>query len=187
VNTPPRKRAEVGIFKEVWKETNRILDYAREISATGGRGVRVNRNVNGTFLTADIPIAKPSQPGTVRAYSLVSVGNDTCTCTDTETGESVQIAKPIRLRRTGWHGQTVTLNDGNGASYQASFNYLSAVKRTVQIGSYIEYQVIVPGYQPGVDIIFASISENGTGLDGVDLIDLNTEGRAWARSRLQTA
>jgi hypothetical protein len=30
---------------------------------------------------------------------------------------------------------------------------------------------------------FAAGAENGTGLVGLDLIDLNVDGRAWARAR----
>ena len=140
----------------------------------------------GTFLRIKIPpAAQPSTPGTVQAYNLVAVNDDSYSCTDLLTGDAATIAKPLRLRRSGWDGETRTLNDGNGAPYEVSFTYHSAVKRTIQIQTYSEVQVIVPGYMPGIDIIFASASSNGTGIFGVELIDLNVEGRAWARSRLQ--
>lgn len=184
MNTPPRKIPESEIV--TGSELNPVIDYIREISVTGGRGIKVDRKVTGTFLTAEIPKASIATPGAVRAYVLVTVNNDTYTCDDLETLNRVTIAKPLRLRLTGWDGETVSLNDGNGSDYQAVFTFISEVKRRIQIGALSEIQVIVPGYKPGLDLIFASASENGTGISGVDLIDLNVEGRAWARSRVQS-
>lgn len=64
MNQAPRKQSETGLFAEVWKEYNRLLDYIREISPKSGFGIRTNRSMNGTTIAVDKQVvdATPAQP-----------------------------------------------------------------------------------------------------------------------------
>lgn len=166
-----------------------MLDYMAEISVTGGRGIRVDRKVNGTFLTADIPRVEPAaEPGVVTQYRLKSVGDDVLSCVEfdgTSEGEAVTIAKPYKLRKTPFHnapfGHTYILEGYPGAPAQiiVFYNYISGEYRIATSGNLTEHQVIIPRYSLN-DIIYATASSNGTATSA-DLVDLNADGRAWAR------
>lgn len=101
----------------------------------------------------------------------------------------VQVAKPWRLRRTPFDGQTISFTDEQGRDYSALYTYDGFVRRTVSIVSagfdtFSEAQVVIPRIKIEFDYIDVFTSSNGTGVaEAPDLIDLNTDGRAWARER----
>lgn len=196
MRTPPRKTPETGIYGPIRKELNELRDYCREIAISGGRGIKANRTANGTFLVAEIPPTKPSQPGVVKQFRVESVENDYLVCYEFDgsntTGSVVNVAKPFNLRRTPWHGRTITYTiepyPGAPASIQVSYSFPNASVPTYRrcnmvIGavSTTEHQVVRPFWVPSVSVIFASGSENGTGVSGAtEWQDLNVDGRAWA-------
>ena len=112
---------------------------------------------------------------TLNQYKIVSAQDDYLICTKVGDPANTQlkIAKPYLLRKnpfatSGWNGLT--------------FNYTSAQARTANSGA-TENQVIVPAYVAG-DIIFATIPPGGTGvtsISGIVLMDINCDGRAWAK------
>ncbi len=198
VNTAPRKRAEVGLFREVWKETNRLLDYIREISPTTGRGVRVSRTLNNTLFTADIPRVEPGEPGVVKQFIVRTIEADYLGCEEWDgtnaTGSAVFVAKPFNLRKNPWNGltqnYTIEPYPSSPGSLQVIYSFPSASVHTYRIASVVvgnvstaEHQVVIPRWIPNVSVIFASASENGTGVGvAAEWQDLNADGRAWAKA-----
>ena len=184
MDTSPHKRAETGFFKDVWKAHNKLVDYCRSIAVaqSGNRGVVVHRTVNGTILNAES--TKKSVSGPVVRALLKAVGADTWTA-QLDSGELVQVAKPWTLRKTPFHNQTITYTDEDGATYTALFVFSSTSnrKRTVTIngGEVIEIQVIIPRPNFNTDYIWIAPC-NETGVQEADYIDLNVDGRSWAKS-----
>lgn len=181
MRSAPRKQRESGFFREVWKAYNDLVDYCREIAVTSGRGVTVTRTANGTLLSASVAAASDVQ---IKQFRVKSVQNDYLVCREfdgtTELETDVNVAKPFELRRTGWHGVTVTytLESILGAQASVSYAYQTA---TYRIANGTEHQGIRPFYVPDQTVIFASKVENGTGVEDADeWIDINTAGRAWA-------
>lgn len=186
MNSPPRKVAERGLFRPVWIVINQMIDYMREIAVVGGRNIQRTRTLNGTLLVPDEvkQAATPTEPGTIKRYLIRSVEADHLVCAEVGGADGILIAKPWRLRRTPFDGQAITFDDENGGTYTVNYTYTTSIKRTVRIGqSFTEVQVVIPRYKPDFDYIFAMSAENGTGVTDVDLIDINADGRAWARSR----
>jgi len=94
---------------------------------------------------------QPESTAAFESFTLVSVSSNTVTATSKSTGFRAIVAKPYKLRG-------------------------DATSRTVSG----EAQVIVPAYVVG-DIIFAARNiAGGTGIFGVNLQDINADGRAWA-------
>jgi hypothetical protein len=171
------------LFRDVWRETNKIIDYIREISPVAGRGVIVSRTANGTLLHADAAAEAGSK---VQQFKLKEVFGDYIRCHSwdgtTEGQPDVFIAKPFRLRRDPFDQQTIVFDD-----YTASFSYTNNTKRTSTIDGVAEEQVVVPHYKPDLDIIYAidcdglAITTNDD--EPISMIDLNLDGRAWAGPR----
>ena len=179
MNTPPRKISETGLYRPVWREFNRLIDYVREISPVGGRNIRQTRTMNGTLTLADAVSQTPGEPGSISKYTIAVIHDDYW-----EADDGSLIAKPWRLRRTPFDGQSITFDDENGGTYTVTYNYTTSIKRTATIGStFTELQVVIPRMKVDFDHVYAMVSDNGTGLTGIDLIDINADGRAWARSR----
>lgn len=115
-----------------------------------------------------------------KIFTLVSVANDTLTATPiggTSPSDDLTIAKPYLLRYTPFH--TVAYN---GITY----TYSSATARQGDDGAATEDQIIVPPYVVGDEIIAmavdgADLNDNGTTLDDVKWMDINVDGRAWAK------
>jgi len=177
----PRKQRETGVFKEVWKAHNLLLDFCREIAPqqSGSQGVLVDRKSNGTAYKI-IPGKQRGTAGKVSMMMVLAVGNDTLSCRDLETDEQLTVARAWTHRSTPFHGNTIEFIDENGAAYSATFNYLSPILREVTIGNVVERQWLNPVMKPGFDhIVAAQCAE--TEVAGVDWIDLNNDGRAWAK------
>ena len=111
-------------------------------------------------------------------FAVVKVATDYVVCNRSSSisseGGEVKVALPYLLRRTPFDGLS-----RNSISY----TYASAIQRTAG-GS--ETQLITPGYVAG-DIIYGiSGVSGGTGVSDegelpVDWLDLNLDGRAWAK------
>lgn len=193
MNSPPRKQAEAGLFKDVWREFNRMIDYVREISPLNGLGIQTNRTANGT--TFNLKPTEPADPGSVvRQYRLKEVFDDYLRCRSwngtTEGGEDVFIALPWRLRRTPFDGQTLVFTS-DGETYSASYVYESPTKRTKTIAGVPEIQVILPQFQVDFDLIYAIEVVEPLGITTEDdatitLLDINDDGRAWGRKHVQS-
>lgn len=128
------------------------------------------------------------EPGTLGRYLVTGIFDDHITATEQTSGTEHTIAKPWRLTRTPFDGQSLSFTDEQGRSYTATYSYFSAHRRRVGIvtGSGVqifENQVIIPRYAISLDYIYAMTVEGGTGVDAATLLDVNTDGRAWARER----
>lgn len=187
MNQTPRKQSESGLFADVWKEYNRLLDYIKEISPKSGFGIRTNRTMNGTVVAIS---SKNIAAGSfLNQYRLKEVLNDYLRCRSwngtSEGSTDVYIAKSFRLRRTPFDNLTISF-DSDGESYSASYVYSSATKRTVTISGTAEVQIVIPRFKVDFDLIYAMEVEESTGLvnsagKAITIIDINADGRAWAK------
>ena len=50
--TVPKKRAEAGILREVWRAYNEMVDYVRSLKIVPGKNTHVNHTTNGTMIEA---------------------------------------------------------------------------------------------------------------------------------------
>lgn len=193
MNTPPRKESETGLYAPVWRKINQMIDYMREISVVNGRDVRVSRTMNGTLLLGNsIETVVQQSAGVIKQFRVKSQSYDYNVCREfdgtTEGTTDVRVAKNPNLRRTGWDGTTVAyaLEAYPGApstSMAITYSYIAPTYRTASVVAgaavSVEHEVIVPRYIDNVSVIFASQSENGTGVTDADWIELSP--RAWAR------
>lgn len=180
----PVKRNESGLFKEQRRDINELIDYCRSITVRGSKnlGVTVQHTSNGMLLKAEGVKAKP--PGDIIRVLLIASGADEWTCRLNEGG-TIQVAKPWTLRKTPFHGQTISYTDETGATYTVLYTYdaTSTLKRTVSIngGATVETQVVIPRPKGNFDYIFAAPCAE-TGVTGTDYIDINADGRSWAKT-----
>lgn len=188
----PRKQREVGLYRPVWQEFNRVIDYLHSLTINSGRGIKVTRGVNGTTISADIP--KQNAKG-VRQFRLVSIQNDFYTCKEwdgqAEFGDEVYIARPFEHRVSNFNGQSIAYNS-DGDSFTATYSYTSATKRTKTISGTAETQVLIPLFKTGFTIIYAmevafpiTVGPSNTPLtdpndEPITLIEWQSE-RAWTK------
>lgn len=179
----PKKQRETGVFREVWKAYNDLLDFCRSIAVmpSGARGVRVSRTINGTLLATEA-IEAVSGGGRVVRMRVDTVRDDYLSCTNRETGEAVYVAKPFNLRSDNWNNASIVYTiepyPQAPASLTISYAMQTPTYRIATVGTFEEHQVIRPQYVPGFSEIFASECES-TGVAGVEWVDLNADGRAW--------
>lgn len=119
--------------------------------------------------------------GRVQQFKVVSIGDDTLTCHTyegtTEGTDAITVLKPYLLRKTTYNGVTRTLpNEWGEGDLAVTYTYQSAQARKGTVSSVDENQVITPRYLAG-DIIYGA---QVTGA-AADWVDLNVDGRAWAR------
>jgi hypothetical protein len=112
-----------------------------------------------------------------------SVGNDYLICktyVDSTLGDDdLYVAKPFKLRRSPFHGETIN---------SLSYSYLSPIARTVSHAStptWVMTQTVVPAYTLNFDIIYA-ISSSKIGMvteagSDIKYLDINADARQWAR------
>lgn len=118
--------------------------------------------------------------GLLQQVSVVSVEGDYLVCNPVTTegvNTEVQknIAKPYLLRRTPFD---------EGSRNGISYSYTSDIARTADDGSETEDQVIVPAYVAGDLLLVRSVTPNTMVTVGevtLKLIDMNNDGRAWAK------
>lgn len=133
----------------------------------------------------DLRFARTRKEGgaALNRYLIIAVQDDTLLCAldsdndgEPDTEDTVLVAKPWKLQRQPWNGRTVNV-DGT----QITYTYTSVRTRNAAIqGGATENQVIVPAYLAGVDYLHA-MSAPVPNLSGVSLIDVNVDGRAWAK------
>jgi len=113
--------------------------------------------------------------GLLQMYRLKSVQGDYITCRTwdgtTEGGSDVYLAKPMKLRNS------ITAATISGAS--VTYSYTNTVTRVATISSTDETQVVVPRYLTD-DLVFG-MTCNATGVSGKNILDINADGRAWAK------
>jgi hypothetical protein len=128
----------------------------------------------------DTPVEGSITAARVQQYRLKSVQGDYLTCRtwdgSTEGGTDVFIAKNYKLRNS----ITSQVIDGVTVDY----TYTTTVERVAEIATAEETQVVVPRYLAN-DLIYA-IASNATGVEDAEenpitLIDINADGRAWAK------
>lgn len=190
MNTPPRKQTEAGLYAPVWREFNKLVDYVREISITGGRNVRVNRSMNGTTVVG-VPEARQEEAGSqIQRMTIISVSDDYITCqkqdeTGTAYGDNILVAKPRHLRVTTWNGITFGSWRYNGDSTSRVLTYVGTpITGGFQTGDTIS-ETLDPSWSGSE--IFATEAEGETGVtvNGTRLtyIDLNVDARRYITAR----
>lgn len=171
---------------------NDVREYAISKSILRVNGGRVRETSGGTSITIDEAQVSEGGAGLSQRMLVTAIYGDYYVCSGPDG--AVQVAKPWRLRRTPFDGQTISFTDEQSRTYSAAYTYdgidetTPSVRRSVEIVSagtatFSESQVVIPRLKVSFDYIDVMESENGTGVSGVDLIDLNTDGRAWARER----
>jgi hypothetical protein len=192
VNLPKKKRT-TGLYGPVQEDLNFIIDYLRSITIGKCRGVRAVQGVNGTTLSIDQAATKPKQ---IRQFRVNSIENDFYTCHEwdgtTAGAEEVYIARPFEHRVSNFSGQTIAYSS-DGDSFSATYAYTSSTKRTKTIAGVAETQVLIPLFKTDFTIIYASevdfqltAGPEFTPLtdpndEPITLLDLNVDGRAWAK------
>lgn len=122
-----------------------------------------------------VPQGGPESELAVRPTAIDSAG-ETLTAQvlkeDGTLGAEITVALPPELRASFYSGQTI-----KGVSYV----HVSAGERSADGST----EKITPDYLTTSDtteaLIFVRAPLNGTGIDGVNWIDVNRQGRAWAR------
>jgi len=179
---------------------NKLRAWALSTRLVEGVGYELNQTTRGVSL-----VIRPGKngagtpPTNIRQMRVKSVADDALVCiawpgavlggsldeanpTDSVDGEFEEtVAKPWRLRKTPFHGRTVRIPlEFSPFAMTVSYNYLGASARAAtKVGtSIVEKQYIVPRYVKG-DVIYVGTSD-ATGIEGVQLIDLNVDGRAWS-------
>lgn len=191
MNTPPRKQIESGLYAPVWREFNKLIDYVREISLTGGRNVRLNRTLNGTTVVG-VPESSSSAGTTLKQYRVKSIQPDYLICQEfggdidnisTDGANNVYVARDPELRRTYFDGKTISWSSDSD-TFDASYAYSSNTKRVKTTSNGPETQVIVPYYKVDFTVITAAESSNETGVtdpNGNPIYIVEITQRAWAK------
>jgi len=114
----------------------------------------------------------------VNRCKVLEINADTLTCERDVIGDTITVAKPYSLQRTPFDMKTI-----NGVYYE----YLTNQTRTAANATASETQEISPsydgttGYSPG-NVVYARWVSNGTDIEGVNYIDINSDARAWVSS-----
>lgn len=178
-------------LRRVERALNHVVDAVNANRLAVGMGYRLKQTSNGTSLEIQVPRAEAAEAASsVQQYKLTGHFDDYVeakTWDGTNLGTAtVKIAKPYRLRKTGWDGVTVSY-DFNGTFFPLQYTYLATpgfrTARHTGSGA-LENQAIIALYNVG-DIIYATEPIGGTGVtvSGTALtwLDLNVDGRHWAR------
>lgn len=172
IEPKPYKRGNALLASQL--ETHR---KATVMNVTSGAGVtcsRVGNNVTIGF-SSDAPINTP------RPFKVMSVSDDHLVCQAwnwsdaTASGVDVNVAKPYTLRLSPFDGE-----EQNGITY----TYTDGENRNADDGSSSEDQIIVPAYDLYDDnIIMVMAADTGVivGEETLTLIDINVDGRQWAK------
>lgn len=196
--TPLPKKLNSRASSAAW--LNQLRQCVSERTVQFSSNVKLLHHVNG-FLFDQPSKARneKSEPGgKVNQYLVKQLFGDYLRCRkidgSTVGTQDVYIAKPFELRRTPWHGVTVsyTIEEFSTTltviTVQISYDYKSGTYRigTILSTSSTEHQTIIPRYVPDKSVIYASDVEETilvTEESAVDVtkIDLNVGARAWAK------
>jgi hypothetical protein len=158
---------------------NKLLRAAKASRVSNGIGYKTRIGSDGTILEVDAggKAAGTSSPSSVKMHRVYSFQPDYLVCREwdgvTLGSADVLIAKPPILRNVS----SATI-DGTTVTY--TYDASTLIRSASVVGFTPETHVIVPRYKVG-DIIFAGQSVNGTNTNAT-LVDLNVDGRAWARA-----
>lgn len=168
---------------------NKVVDAVNANRLAKSFQYRLKETSNGTTLDIPIPPAGEVTATSVRQFRIKSIADDYITAAEWDgsaEGTQRQIAKPWRLRKTGWDGVLVNYNF-NGANFPLRYTYLSTPGFRSAFHANLnqtENQAIIPIYRVS-DIIYATEPEGGTlvtvGGTALTWLDLNVDARAWAR------
>lgn len=185
---------ERGRYAAFCREINRLKDAVRMLQPVASENILTGVTSIGTYREALPSVGKPGVAATGKGYRVKQVLDDYLRCREfdgtTEGSSDILIAKPFNLRKTGWDGVTVqyAMEPFPGAPLTLSilYSYVTATYRQASITAGgltgTEHEVIIPRYVPDFSVIFGLQIENGTGVAAAaDIIDENTDGRAWGR------
>lgn len=131
-----------------------------------------------------------SQSSTIQQFKIVADGGDYWVCHTwdgtTEGSSAVNVAKPYKIRAgTG----KITTETIRGVPHYYTYSYSSGIyirsvytDSSYTTNSLVERNTIIPSPIPG-DIIYATSgfsTASPSTLVGVEYLDLNVDGRAWA-------
>lgn len=123
-------------------------------------------------------------PGSsARMFLITAVNGDSLTCVEWDgatQGSEVEVAKPIRQRTSN----TTETVDGTDLTY----TYSDSNNRLTSDGTNSQYEVCYPRYvsdDETYSVIWAVLSDNGTGVADVDWIEITT--RLWLRKSTQAS
>lgn len=121
-----------------------------------------------------------------------SVNDDHLVCRTwdgtTEGTTDINVAKPYVLRKTPYHGKTITFN-----GVALTFTYTNGFTRTVAKSGGSETQIIIPAYTGtgtgyGGEEIYAAFAPTGLKINAgqsneeiIGLTDMNYDGRMWCK------
>jgi len=175
---------------KVERAMNDIVDAVNENRLAPAPGYRIRGTGTGTTLDISIPKVEAGIAASIQQYRITAIFDDYLearTWNGTSQGSAVKIAKPWRLRKTGWDGVTVTY-DFNGTSVPLRYAY-SSVRPGYRTATHttlltVENQAIIPVYSLN-DILYATEPTGGTLVTvaavALTWLDLNVDARAWAR------
>lgn len=186
---------------EEWNRLTQMVSASGQIAADASTGIEVvrsNYHPPAIRLIENPDLDPPSSVALIQAV-VVDIQDDLLKCVnftqptsggvfipqiyDPTLGSSdpdfFYVAKPYQLQRTPWDGQSVILNGD-----VVTFHYTFLNQRDAVDSSGSEQQVIVPDYFFG-DLIMVCSATTGyydPSGDVIELMDINSAARAWARS-----
>ena len=160
-----------------------LVDAARAFTGSTGAAAiydRTGAHQRSVHSGGDVEVRRFRFVSSQNDYVIAQQWEGTDENGDDVWGKQERVAKPWKLRRTPFHGQTI-----NGITY----SYTGIDQRTATRGSDEETQVIVPAYYAGGDYhdelrcIKGQIGGTGVEVNDEDVLwsDLNVDGRAWAQ------
>ncbi len=181
-----------GRLAQIIRKLRALEEAIRSMTPSHAPGLRTSQTAIGTSRTLELRPSKKGGDGKVSKMRVLAIGQDSWSCKNIETSEEVGVAKPWTLRYSPFHGKTIRFQDEDDVIYTATYDYVTSIKRRVTIAfaggaeGLTETQVINPRITiidpTYVDYIWAAKSED-TGVSGVEWVDINADGRAWARAR----
>lgn|SRR5205809_858770 len=184
-----------------WAKLNGWLEEIRDFNLANvpvqSFNTRTTRTSRGTAITTN-RTSPATEPEKIKQYLLIAVHEDHLNCyemlRDGYGTELVYIAKPHGLRKSPWDNHTV-----DGEVYEVDDD--DSTKRTASTGGATEAQRVVPYYVEGFSVIYAAEIGDSLNLqvetdpgdpdaippieateEEITLVDLNVDGRAWARA-----
>lgn len=183
-----------------WREINKLTELVKKLQT------EVHRLSSGVTELRLRPTLKEGggSPTNIRQMRVKTVGDDALTCVywagpvlggaldEINPTDGIDdlaewtVAKPWRLRRTPFHNRTVRIPLEYSPGFMSvKYTYFGPSARSaLNVGAgTVERQYILPRYVKG-DLIYvgrADATGIGTpGIDAVEWVDLNVDGRAWA-------
>lgn len=160
-----------------WREINRQRDWLLRHQSEIGSLLKAVAELRGKYREVGNPVS---------VLRLKRVEDDYLVCRSwdwTAEGDTdILVAKPYDLRVTGWAGQTVVYareSSLGGGTILVTYAKVTSTHRTATGNGNVEQQAVRPFWVPGKSIIYAVTAPSG--ISGVSLVDLNVDGRAYAK------